>query len=117
MLSYFQHQIEETISASLNDTNMPRNRFVLIYILGKCQNEVIAGVPLAPSNNQLRFAGGLRVSGKYLLNSSCRQKRYRCPLKSCRQKFPSSHSYPTIFEKSIYPRAYRTIRKASHYMP
>jgi hypothetical protein len=43
LLSYFQHQIEETISASLNDTNMPRNRFVLIYILGRCQNEIYGG--------------------------------------------------------------------------
>jgi hypothetical protein len=43
LLSYFQHQIEETISASLNDTNMPRNRFVLIFILGKSQNEVYGG--------------------------------------------------------------------------
>jgi hypothetical protein len=43
LLSFFQHQRKETIFASLNDINMPRNRFVLVYILGKCQNEMYGG--------------------------------------------------------------------------
>jgi hypothetical protein len=43
LLSFFQHQRKETIFASLNDINMPRNRFVLVYILGKGQNEMYGG--------------------------------------------------------------------------
>lgn len=43
LLPFFQHRIEDKVITYLNETNVPRNRTVLIGALLKCQNEIYGG--------------------------------------------------------------------------